>query len=634
MEESMPSVLYVAGLGRSGSTIIERAIAQISGVVGVGELIYLWDRGIQNNERCGCGEAFLACGFWTKVGDAAFGGWDSVDIVRMRELIRRVDDVANVPHLLFHSSRRFKEELAEYLYYYERLYGAIQQVSGCSVIVDSSKITSLAYVLSHSPDISLSVLHLLRDPRAVAYSWTKFKVRPEVTAGSAYMPRFRPSYVAALYNGHHFLLEALWLRRVESMRLRYEDFVDEPERWLEEVAHFAGRPGVVGSGLVAQDDSGQIVLGLPAAHTVSGNPSRFVSGDVVLRKDDAWRQKMSPRQKVVVGSLTLPSRLVYGYLKEQESDVSMQSAPSDEHWPTVTAIVPTHDRPELMNRAVQSIVKQDYAGTIETLVVYDKADPDETLVQEDDPRRPVRVLRNVRTPGLAGARNSGIEAAHGELVAFCDDDDHWEPMKLRRQVGLLCSNPDAEFATTAMVVDYEDRSSERLAHQTSVSYTELLRSRMAMLHSSSFLARREAMLDGIGLVDETIPQSMAEDWDLLLRAAERRPIVHLDEPLVRVQWGPTSYFADRWKLRNEAQLWLLERHPGFGTDRRAAGLTYGKLAYGCAMVGDRRQALRWARRAIRANWREPRAYLAAAVAVRLLDGQWLLGQLNRRGHGI
>ncbi|MFC7757306.1 hypothetical protein ACFQY4_03945 [Catellatospora bangladeshensis] len=70
----------------------------------------------------------------------------------------------------------------------------------------------------------------------------------------------------------------------------------------------------------------------------------------------------------------------------------------------------------------------------------------------------------------------------------------------------------------------------------------LARSRMSMLHSSGFLARREALLaDGaIGPVSEDAPGSQNEDWDLLLRAARRHPIVHVDEPLVRVLWGAAA----------------------------------------------------------------------------------------------
>ena len=154
-----------------------------------------------------------------------------------------------------------------------------------------------------------------------------------------------------------------------------------------------------------------------------------------------------------------------------------------------------------------------------------------------------------------------------------------------------------------------------------------------MLHSSSFVIRRSALYDGIGLVDESTPQSMNEDWDLLLRAAERRPILHIDEPLVSITWGASSYFAQQWRVRNESQLWLLRHHPAMEKDPVGAGHAYGKLAFGSAALGQRREAIRWAYRSLRANWREPRAYIALAV-VAGVPGEFVMRELNRRGHGI
>jgi glycosyltransferase involved in cell wall biosynthesis len=300
---------------------------------------------------------------------------------------------------------------------------------------------------------------------------------------------------------------------------------------------------------------------------------------------------------------------------------------------SVTVVVPAHKRPVELRRALHSIVTQRYDGDLDVIVVYDRSDPDQSL-QALSPGRPVRVMTNTRTPGLAGARNTGILAATGALVAFCDDDDAWQPGKLAAQVTTLESHPGAEFATTAMVIDYGDRSTVRRAGMRAVQHRDLVRSRMAMLHSSSFLVRRSALLEGIGLVDETLPESMAEDWDLLLRAARRAPIAHLDEPLVRVQWGATSYFADQWQRRNEARLWMLEHHPEIAHDRVALGLTYGKLAFGSAALTRRREAVSWAVKALRTNWREPRTPLALAVAARLVSWQRVVRELNKRGHGI
>jgi glycosyltransferase involved in cell wall biosynthesis len=301
--------------------------------------------------------------------------------------------------------------------------------------------------------------------------------------------------------------------------------------------------------------------------------------------------------------------------------------------PSVTVVVPAHKRPVELRRALESILAQQYDGDLDVIVVYDRSDPDLSL-ERSWPDHTVRVMTNTRTPGLAGARNTGILAATGTLIAFCDDDDVWQPGKLAAQVTGLESHPGAEFATTAMVIDYANTSRVRLAGRDAVQHRDLVRSRMAMLHSSSFLVRRAALLNGIGLVDETLPESMAEDWDLLLRAAKRVPIVHVDEPLVRVQWGATSYFANQWQTRNEARLWMLAHHPEIAQDRIALGLTYGKLAFGSAALAQRREALRWAVKALRTNWREPRTPLALAVAAHLVSWERVLRELNKRGHGI
>ncbi|WP_198412600.1 glycosyltransferase family 2 protein [Nocardioides mangrovicus] len=296
-------------------------------------------------------------------------------------------------------------------------------------------------------------------------------------------------------------------------------------------------------------------------------------------------------------------------------------------------VIPTHNRPELVRAAIASVLGQDYAGTIEIVVVFDRSEPDHTLARQGDDRA-VRVIHNVRTPGLAGSRNSGILSARADIVAFCDDDDQWLPLKLSRQVSLLQTSPDCEMTSTSIVIDFEGRSIVRLAGQDRVTYAELLRSRKSMLHSSGFVFRRDALIEGIGLIDEDTPRSMAEDWDILLRAARRRPILHIDEPLVRVRWGPTSFFANDWQVRNEARLWMLAHHPDIARDRKGFGLTHGKLAFGHAMLGQRRQAVREALLAASRNPLEPRLYLALLVAARVLPGQRVVNALNRRGHGI
>ena len=75
----MSTVLYVGGLGRSGSTLLDRMLGRLDDVWSVGELVHLWERGLKENNRCGCGRCFADCPFWRRVGEVAFGGWDTLD---------------------------------------------------------------------------------------------------------------------------------------------------------------------------------------------------------------------------------------------------------------------------------------------------------------------------------------------------------------------------------------------------------------------------------------------------------------------------------------------------------------------------------------------------------------------------
>ena len=301
---------------------------------------------------------------------------------------------------------------------------------------------------------------------------------------------------------------------------------------------------------------------------------------------------------------------------------------------TVGVVVPTHDRPELLRSTLRSVLDQDTDADLDIVVVYDRSSPDASLAELGRPGRRVRVLGNTRTPGLAGARNSGILALETEWVAFCDDDDTWAPTRLSAQLARARQHPDSDVLTTSIRIAFEDVEVARLAGMEEVTRADLTRSRMAMLHSSTLLLRRAALMGWLGMVDENIPGSQNEDWDLLLRAAAKAPIQHLDEPLVRVLWGSSSYYARQWETRVESLQWMLQQHPDITDDDRGAARVFGQLAFGSAAVGRRRTAVRWAGRAVRRRWSEPRAVLAVAVACGLLSPDTVMSFLHRRGKGL
>jgi glycosyltransferase involved in cell wall biosynthesis len=292
-------------------------------------------------------------------------------------------------------------------------------------------------------------------------------------------------------------------------------------------------------------------------------------------------------------------------------------------------------RPGLLREATLAALGQVYPGDLDVVIVADAADPavvaEQTadIVAEHPPKRGgVRVLANRFSPGLPGTRNTGIAALDTDLVAFCDDDDRWLPGKLSAQVAALTSRPQAEFASCGIEVEYGTRTVARLAGTDTITRTHLVRSRMVMVHSSTFLFRRGALW-----VDESAPKGQNEDWDLAVRAAKRHPIVHVDRPLVRVSWGASDY-ATRWSDRIAGLEWMLARHPELAVDSRGAARIYGQFAFHHAALGHRREACRWALRASLARLTEPRAALALAVTFGFISAPTILSHLHTRGHGI
>jgi len=304
----------------------------------------------------------------------------------------------------------------------------------------------------------------------------------------------------------------------------------------------------------------------------------------------------------------------------------------DQPLPSVGVVIPTRNRPVLLRRALDSIAKQSYTGRVQVIVVHDGTPLDHSVAVSG--ARAVTVMENSRSPGLAGARNTGITALSTDYIAFCDDDDFWLPEKLTRQIQRALDGGEPELVTCAITVDYEGRRRVRLARTNEVTHHHLIRSRMSMLHSSTLLFERNALLTRIGLVNEEVPGSQNEDWDLLLRAAVRRPIAHVDEPLAVIQWGRTSMFARAWDTKVSSLNWMLEHHPALLSDSRGVSRVYGQIAFGEAAQGNQKSAIAWARRSLRAYPLQWRAVAALPVAARVISAESVMNFLHRFGRGV
>ncbi|HLL66163.1 MAG TPA: sulfotransferase [Micromonosporaceae bacterium] len=306
----MVRVLFLGGMGRSGTTLLERLLGELPGACPLGEVVHLWDRDVRGNDRCACGERFSGCAFWQRVGARAFGGWHRVDLADIAGLRSTVERTRHIPGLAGRRSAPRAALVRRYADYYARLYRAAAEISGASVVIDSSKHPALAFCL-RSADIDLRVAHVIRDSRGVAYSWTKRTARPE-TDGQREMTRYRPGRCAMLWNTNNVALGLLARSGVAVRRVRYEDLLADPATTLAALADFAGLAGADLSFLSTGID-GTPVADLARCHSAAGNPMRFAVGTVALRVDDAWRTALPPAQRRLVGALTMPLLGAYGY---------------------------------------------------------------------------------------------------------------------------------------------------------------------------------------------------------------------------------------------------------------------------------------------------------------------------------
>lgn len=277
----------------------------------------------------------------------------------------------------------------------------------------------------------------------------------------------------------------------------------------------------------------------------------------------------------------------------------------------MSVVIPTHKRPDFLQRAVRSVLDQAYDGPVECIVVFDNSDPID-LRPPGRGDRTIRTMTNDRTPGPLGARNTGLLAARSEVLAFLDDDDEWLPTKLAKQVDVLRSGgPEVVFTGVRYVAHGRYRD-----YVPALPEDEPARGLIGggvFLPIQSLVAWRRAVEPD--LLDEQFPTG--GDQELALRLVMRLPHACVDEPLVLMNRAHTNRLTMDFEPMLANSEYMRRKHAAlyqrFAPDPSSSHARFALLALGNRR---RRDALRLARRAIRANPRRPRNWLvAAAVAV-------------------
>ena len=300
-ETELPTIVYIVGTGRSGSTLVANLLGEAASAFSAGELRYLWRRAIVEQRICGCQKSVDDCEFWSEA--FAESGLD------VHDLAPRVDaelrHTTRVRRLLKHQP--VSTETSHAL---TALYTAVGTTSGARVIVDSSKLPAYVSLLRREVPMNVRMLHVTRDPRATSFSWQRSAASTAVRGIEAEMHQIGTLKASVLWHLWNRVARG-WGRRDESayLHIRYEDLIADPKSTMERMGAFAGIP----LDELPDMEGGQVQL--QSNHTIAGNPGRFRSGPTKLKNDSEWQSGLSPLRGALVTALTSPllRRLGYSY---------------------------------------------------------------------------------------------------------------------------------------------------------------------------------------------------------------------------------------------------------------------------------------------------------------------------------
>ncbi|MDH7486879.1 MAG: sulfotransferase [Anaerolineae bacterium] len=302
----MAEVLYIAGYGRSGSTVLDVLLGNHPAMFGAGELTNFFEEWLRGG-LCSCGNLYPECVFWQEVMNHLHSVIPGMNPSVAAQVTRRLESTLTWKRSLTGSNVSDRQ-------FYGQLWGAmiaaIAQVSGKSIIVDSSKSTRAsarrALCLTRLCGLDVKAIHLVRDPRATMWSLLRgSNVKLERGQPAALRGGVARALIGWGITNLSVHLQEIIHPQLKVYRLRYEDLVSDPVQELHKLGAFLD----MDLGPVEE----LIVNGcaLHPGHGVAGNRVRR-QGPVRLKPDEAWKTLL-PAYARKLAWLTWPLAYRYGY---------------------------------------------------------------------------------------------------------------------------------------------------------------------------------------------------------------------------------------------------------------------------------------------------------------------------------
>ncbi len=284
MKKNSPQILYLLGAGRSGTTMLTTVLNNHPQIFAVGEMHQFLDY-VRDNKDCSCGADLSDCSFWSPI----LSQLDTHHLSK-KETVTFSNDLEWHTHIPKHLIGKPNKE---YSHLVNAIFDAIDSEVDASWLLDSSKYISRYLLLRKNKHLTVKGIYMVRDVRGVIYSFGKNVQTPK-----------KPFSAILYYTIINFWGQLVSFFDSQVIRIRYEDFVKNPEAVLEKLeAHVLGH---VTSRHKLEDQSFEI------PHIIAGNRLRSQK-KLVIKQDVAWKENISRGKQLFYYLLALPTMLFNQY---------------------------------------------------------------------------------------------------------------------------------------------------------------------------------------------------------------------------------------------------------------------------------------------------------------------------------